>query len=97
MCDNLHPSSQVHATSRFMEVPNDLLCADAFKYPVDDTSKMPCLIGNPPKSLLISNMDTMIKNQGTLEEELIDALYMELDERNIGLRYNTTMLTGYIK
>ena len=79
LCDNLHPSSQVHAISCFMALPND--CALIHSSILGALEKMTYLIGNPPKYLLTSTMDTMIPNQGTLEEEVV-----------IFLNYNETIL-----
>ena len=56
---------------------------------------LPCLKENPLKSLLIYNMDTMLRNQGTLEEEVVYDLYMVLEERSIGGRYNITSMKEY--
>ena len=56
---------------------------------------LPCLKENPLKSLLIYNMDTMLRNQGTLEEEVVYDLYMVLEERSIVGRYNITSMKEY--
>ena len=66
-----------------MALPNDVLCANVFKYPWGAIEKMTFLTGNPPKRFLISNIDNLITYQGKMEEEAVNELYMELDKCRI--------------
>ena len=52
----------------FMAPPSDLLCAAAFKYPWDATSKMPHLTGIPPHISFLFKMNVVLAKQGALAE-----------------------------
>ena len=42
-------------------------------------------------------MDILLTNQGALEAQVAEALNMELNEHNIGGRYNTMILVIFFK
>ena len=52
---------------------HEFLCCAILKYHWDDTEKITCLSGVP----------SILKNQGALEEEVVDSLKVELDEHKI--------------
>ena len=72
-----------------------LLSSAVYKFPWDDTSNMPCLTGIPPHTPLISKMYIVLAKQGALEKQVVDALKLELYERNIRGGYNNMILMEF--
>ena len=50
-----------------------------------------------PHILLLSNMNTVITNQGVLSEEVVGALSTVFNDHNIIVVYNSSSMIGYFQ
>ena len=85
----LHPSSRIHAIHYFMAPSPDLLSASKYKLTWDDTSNTSHFSGITPSYIyLIKKGGSLLTKEVAIVVHVIEALKMDLDEQNIGVRYN---------
>ena len=79
-----------------MALSPDLLCHATCKFPLDDISDTTFFTDIPTYIYLIK-MDSLLTNKDALAAQASEELKVELDEQNIGGRYNALMMIDFFK